>query len=745
MDKTTVDCTKVTICENDCEEKQNFNVILVPESVLVALSKSTTPVKDDESDISNHMHEDRCVLDSSNVDAGLNTIATKSLENPNEFHQNKDLPPGSGVIVLEDGEEWFVNIDFTKSLKESSQSSRDWKDATSDTLPVHHQSDLTKIQNLESSQGILNIRETQKTFKCTVFNCHRRFTTESDLKIHLENHDKQKIYQCHFPGCPWSFSTPYKLRRHASSHEQTKSFKCNHPGCDVSCSTKYNLKAHQQVHKPEDKSHCALCNISFNSKLQMLKHQRLKHEKEAVFSCSHENCDKKFHTIAARTTHLKTHQRTKIICWFDGCGKKFHKPASLREHVLSKHTKIRPYKCDYPDCCWEFTTNSKLKRHMVTHTGMKSWICPFEKCSSKFYRKEHLKSHLKIHSSNNKDKGKGLSDPDAPVELKFEDMVYYFCPYEDCGSLFASQIGAKQHIQKMHQTSNKSQIKSTKPPSIVEDETPSTSQALLSTVSKDVVCNGENTNEPCGDVGMTSDSILQALMQADISTVNQTSNSSTTLVTTQTSDPMRHYLSDPSKTGLPQDVPSLSAPSAIEASHFLVLNPRNMDFDVNDAPVVQDNIRYVNVTNTVFPVQTSTSPADQYFTFSGCVQTVDPNDVMAVQSPLQLPELTENGQNVNEGSESEDFDKQHDDTGGSARTDGDAYHKLKVRKQWRSASEGTSEISLEKTSPKHNQSMQEFFLHETGILPSDQLNEKMTTTCIAGHFEGSTINLGDLE
>lgn len=49
----------------------------------------------------------------------------------------------------------------------------------------------------------------------------------------------------------------------------------------------------------------------------------------------------------------------------------------------------------------------------------------------------------------------GVNDPDAPVELNLEDMLYYFCPYEDCGSLFASQIGAKQHIQKMHQSSSK--------------------------------------------------------------------------------------------------------------------------------------------------------------------------------------------------------------------------------------------------------------------------------------------------
>lgn len=131
---------------------------------------------------------------------------------------------------------------------------------------------------------------------------------------------------------------------------------------------------------------------------------------------------------------------------------------------------------------------------------------------------------------------------------------------------------------------------------------------------------------------MTSGSILQALMQDHISTVNQTQSSSENMIYTQTSIPLRHYLSNSAKAELRQDESPLSASSTIETSHFLVLNPTEMGFDVSNAPVIQNDIRYVNVSNTVFPVQESASSADQYFTFTGCVQTVDPNDVMAVQS-----------------------------------------------------------------------------------------------------------------
>lgn len=99
-----------------------------------------------------------------------------------------------------------------------------------------------------------------------------------------------------------------------------------------------------------------------------------------------------------------------------------------------------------------------------------------------------MKSHLKVHSTDDKDKNKGenvvytierllvfhdhaftgLHDPDAPIELNFEDVLYYFCPYEDCGSLFTSQIGAKQHIQKVHDTLKKSRLKLTMAPSTAD-------------------------------------------------------------------------------------------------------------------------------------------------------------------------------------------------------------------------------------------------------------------------------------
>lgn len=132
---------------------------------------------------------------------------------------------------------------------------------------------------------------------------------------------------------------------------------------------------------------------------------------------------------------------------------------------------------------------------------------------------------------------------------------------------------------------------------------------------------------------MNSGFILQALMQANISTVNQASSSSGNLVSNQTSIPLGHYLPNPSQSGLQQDVvPSLSTTSTIEPSHFLVLNPADIEFGVTNAPVIQDNIRYVNVTNNVFPVQPSTSSADQYINYTDCVQAVDPNIVMAVQS-----------------------------------------------------------------------------------------------------------------
>ena len=54
----------------------------------------------------------------------------------------------------------------------------------------------------------------------------------------------------------------------------------------------------------------------------------------------------------------------------------------------------------------------------------------------------------------------GSNDPDAPIVLTVEGMPCYFCPYEDCRSLFTTMGGAKIHIQKMHSTAAKKQNKS---------------------------------------------------------------------------------------------------------------------------------------------------------------------------------------------------------------------------------------------------------------------------------------------
>lgn len=147
---------------------------------------------------------------------------------------------------------------------------------------------------------------------------------------------------------------------------------------------------------------------------------------------------------------------------------------------------------------------------------------------------------------------------------------------------------------------------------------------------------------------------------------------------------------------------------------------------------------------------------------------------------MHLPEVSANDQHANgmssEEQDSEDFDKHDDNTGGSARTDGDAYHRLRAQKQ-KNSSERTCDVSLQKTSQNHNEPIQEFLLHQvrkrsdfitqpkvfyiglfavkykfhfclnifqTGIHSSDQLNKKLTT-CVAGPYEGSTADLGDLE
>lgn len=79
------------------------------------------------------------------------------------------------------------------------------------------------------------------------------------------------------------------------------------------------------------------------------------------------------------------------------CNKAFLHIADAKLHTL-KHMQVKPYKCNVPNCPWEFYTHCKLVRHKETHLKTRNFICDGENCNKAFSTIYNLNEHKKKHS-----------------------------------------------------------------------------------------------------------------------------------------------------------------------------------------------------------------------------------------------------------------------------------------------------------------------------------------------------------
>lgn len=73
------------------------------------------------------------------------------------------------------------------------------------------------------------------------------------------------------------------------------------------------------------------------------------------------------------------------------------KISHVKRHIMLKHTKEKPFKCD--TCHKRFKLKSHLKDHTRIHTGEKPFEC--EICLKRFKQTSHLSVHKKVVHKNN--------------------------------------------------------------------------------------------------------------------------------------------------------------------------------------------------------------------------------------------------------------------------------------------------------------------------------------------------------
>ena len=140
-----------------------------------------------------------------------------------------------------------------------------------------------------------------------------------------------------------------------------------------------------------------LCGKIFKERGNLRVHIR-RHTGVKPYNCNYPNCNKSFISKSKLNLHIETnHSNVKeYICPYYNCNKKYFNLERYKVH-LRIHTGEKPYKCNFPNCNKCFNEKGNLKTHYRIHTGEKPFVCNYPNCNASFKAKGHLNSHIKTH------------------------------------------------------------------------------------------------------------------------------------------------------------------------------------------------------------------------------------------------------------------------------------------------------------------------------------------------------------
>ena len=226
----------------------------------------------------------------------------------------------------------------------------------------------------------------ERRFACKI--CDSRFHTGSHLRVHLKTHLTLKPYKCFY--CDKCFREQNRLDIHLTVHTGYRPFECKI--CHRWFRLADDLAKHRSVHTGEKRHRCATCGRAFRLRGTLLRHL-LSHSGKKRFECT--VCNKRFADRGDLKKHEQAHSETKKYSCAT-CGKRYSLLRNLKFHVI-RHTDPKAFACKV--CGKELTTPDNLQTHMLSvHSSVRPYHCQY--CGKTFARRRDCIHHSYVHMSS---------------------------------------------------------------------------------------------------------------------------------------------------------------------------------------------------------------------------------------------------------------------------------------------------------------------------------------------------------
>src|SRR5277367_4712106 len=140
--------------------------------------------------------------------------------------------------------------------------------------------------------------ETEKKYACDT--CGKRFTKQSNLKIHEIIHTGKKLFNC--GDCGKRFTQKAHLTQHLRIHTGETPYQCGH--CPKRFKSSYELRQHERIRCSEKQHECPECGKRFGQLGHLRTHIRI-HTGETPYQCR--NCPKRFKSSFEFRQHERVH------------------------------------------------------------------------------------------------------------------------------------------------------------------------------------------------------------------------------------------------------------------------------------------------------------------------------------------------------------------------------------------------------------------------------------------------------